>query len=294
MPDLVGIILLMLVAIAVLAGGGWYLWRRGIAQLPLRREISVPTGVRLEVLESTAVDARRRLILVRCDDVEHLLMIGGPSDLVVEKEVGRRRGTQRIADTMQAERARAESALADFVLPPAAEKLVEPAPEPRPEPRPRSEPKPAEAAGMQPKHVGSLQDPPTPLAAVGPEKPAREHDAATPPAPPPRNGAGRPPLPPVAIAGPPASLSGSVVSSRTTESEPGTTPGGRGQAAAIRDCAAGQAASAGTREPSAPRPRQCRRAGRKAPTGGSRPVGDAAPPCARLRPGDAAPQGGAS
>lgn len=43
---------------------------------------------RLAVLDAAAVDARRRLVLVRRDDVEHLILIGGPTDLVVESRIG--------------------------------------------------------------------------------------------------------------------------------------------------------------------------------------------------------------
>jgi flagellar protein FliO/FliZ len=39
---------------------------------------------RLSVVETAQVDANRKLCLVRRDDVEHLLIIGGPVDLVVE------------------------------------------------------------------------------------------------------------------------------------------------------------------------------------------------------------------
>lgn len=39
---------------------------------------------RLAVLEVLALDARRRLVLVRRDDVEHLLLLGVTDDLVVE------------------------------------------------------------------------------------------------------------------------------------------------------------------------------------------------------------------
>ena len=42
---------------------------------------------RLQVLDAAAVDARRRLVLVRRDDIEHLIMIGGPSDLVIESGI---------------------------------------------------------------------------------------------------------------------------------------------------------------------------------------------------------------
>ncbi|RYE68218.1 MAG: flagellar biosynthesis protein FliO [Rhizobiaceae bacterium] len=39
---------------------------------------------RLQVLDAAAVDARRRLVLIRRDGVEHLVMIGGPTDIVIE------------------------------------------------------------------------------------------------------------------------------------------------------------------------------------------------------------------
>jgi len=44
---------------------------------------------RLGVIDYASVDARRRLILVRRDNVEHLLMIGGPTDVVVEANIVR-------------------------------------------------------------------------------------------------------------------------------------------------------------------------------------------------------------
>ncbi|MEY9099023.1 hypothetical protein ABIA24_001932 [Sinorhizobium fredii] len=42
---------------------------------------------RLAVLDAAAVDTRRRLVLVRRDDVEHLIMIGGPTDIVIESRI---------------------------------------------------------------------------------------------------------------------------------------------------------------------------------------------------------------
>jgi flagellar biogenesis protein FliO len=44
---------------------------------------------RLAVIDAAAVDGRRRLVLVRRDNVEHLLMIGGPTDIVVEQNIVR-------------------------------------------------------------------------------------------------------------------------------------------------------------------------------------------------------------
>jgi flagellar protein FliO/FliZ len=44
---------------------------------------------RLAVIDAAAVDGRRRLVLVRRDNIEHLLMIGGPTDIVVEANIVR-------------------------------------------------------------------------------------------------------------------------------------------------------------------------------------------------------------
>jgi hypothetical protein len=43
---------------------------------------------RLLVLDAAAVDAKRRLVLIRRDDTEHLIMIGGPTDIVIETGIG--------------------------------------------------------------------------------------------------------------------------------------------------------------------------------------------------------------
>ncbi|MGV1013578.1 MAG: hypothetical protein ACOYB4_01255 [Methyloceanibacter sp.] len=39
---------------------------------------------RLEVVETTSIDAHRKLVLLRRDDVEYLMVIGGPVDMVIE------------------------------------------------------------------------------------------------------------------------------------------------------------------------------------------------------------------
>jgi flagellar protein FliO/FliZ len=42
---------------------------------------------RTMVVEATAVDAKRRLVLVRRDDVEHLILLGPTNDLLVEQGI---------------------------------------------------------------------------------------------------------------------------------------------------------------------------------------------------------------
>jgi hypothetical protein len=43
-----------------------------------------PREKRLGVVESATVDAKRKLLLVRRDEVEHLVMVGGPVDMLIE------------------------------------------------------------------------------------------------------------------------------------------------------------------------------------------------------------------
>src|SRR5690348_11121024 len=44
---------------------------------------------RLAVIESTMIDSRRQLWLLRRDNVEHLIMTGGPTDVVIEPNIVR-------------------------------------------------------------------------------------------------------------------------------------------------------------------------------------------------------------
>ena len=56
---------------------------------------------RLAVVDAVAIDNRRRLVLIRRDNVEHLLLIGGPSDVVVEPGIVRPR--RRAPDAARAQ-----------------------------------------------------------------------------------------------------------------------------------------------------------------------------------------------
>ena len=58
---------------------------------------------RLAVVEQASVDGRRRLLLVRRDGIEHLIMIGGPVDVVIETGIGERRGGRAEADAAPAQ-----------------------------------------------------------------------------------------------------------------------------------------------------------------------------------------------
>jgi len=49
------------------------------------------TDKRLDVVEHANLDGRRKLVLVRRDNVEHLIMTGGPVDVVLETGIDTRK-----------------------------------------------------------------------------------------------------------------------------------------------------------------------------------------------------------
>ena len=64
----------------------------GLYRLIFAHRLRVPGGgrgraPRLGVVDVFPLDAQRQLVIVRRDNVEHLLMIGGPNDLVVEPQI---------------------------------------------------------------------------------------------------------------------------------------------------------------------------------------------------------------
>lgn len=81
--------------IAVLVILALWIWRSFA-----RRGVRVPgsnrtRGQRLGVVDAFDIDNERQLVLVRRDNVEHLLMIGGPNDVLVESQIVRVESRQR-------------------------------------------------------------------------------------------------------------------------------------------------------------------------------------------------------
>jgi hypothetical protein len=80
---LTGAVVLALIAIVY-----WLVRRFGAMRIGGIGRTRVP---RLALVDALAIDSRRRLLLVRRDSVEHLVLIGGPTDLVVEPQIVRAR-----------------------------------------------------------------------------------------------------------------------------------------------------------------------------------------------------------
>lgn len=125
---------------------------------------------RLALGDSIAIDNQRRLVLVRRDNVEHLILTGGPSDVVVEQGIG--------AQPLPAQRVREAVAERPAVSRPAEPALVAPVPAPAVRPASATAPE-EERAAIRP-HAEPAPD--TPLAA-GPREasPGPVRSAAEPP-----------------------------------------------------------------------------------------------------------------
>ena len=59
-------------------------------------------NARLAITDAASIDDRRRIVLVRRDDVEHLVMIGGANDMVIESDIGKKPGAASAAGRSQA------------------------------------------------------------------------------------------------------------------------------------------------------------------------------------------------
>ena len=80
--------MLLLVAAASVAGlWGYRAYTTGDTSVTWGRWFSPRPEPRLGVSEQATVDGRRKLLLIRRDDVEHLIMTGGPVDVVIETNI---------------------------------------------------------------------------------------------------------------------------------------------------------------------------------------------------------------
>jgi hypothetical protein len=134
------------VVLALIGGAAWLVRRFASGQLGSNAARGrLP---RLAVIDAAAVDGRRRLVLVRRDNVEHLLMIGGPSDIVIEQNIVRATPQRDAAGARGTASPEVAGWDADAVRPEPAdlrEPLQPPIPEARP-PRPVFADEPRRAA----------------------------------------------------------------------------------------------------------------------------------------------------
>jgi flagellar protein FliO/FliZ len=82
-------IVLAVVVLVVLIGLLYVLYRLLFAHRLRAPSGTRARGSRLGVVDVYGLDGQRQLVIVRRDNVEHLLMIGGPNDVVVEGNIVR-------------------------------------------------------------------------------------------------------------------------------------------------------------------------------------------------------------
>ncbi len=77
-------LLALLFVLALIGACAWAAKRFGLGnRLPATRG----RNARLGIVEATALDARRKLVLVRRDDVEHLIILGPTGETLVESRI---------------------------------------------------------------------------------------------------------------------------------------------------------------------------------------------------------------
>ena len=81
LPTPVNFVIAFAFVLLLIGAAAWLVRRFGVTRIDAAARGRQP---RLAVVDSAAVDGRRKLVIIRRDNVEHLLMIGGPSDVVVE------------------------------------------------------------------------------------------------------------------------------------------------------------------------------------------------------------------
>ena len=149
---------------------------------------------RLAVLDYADVDQRRKLVLIRRDNVEHLLLLGGPTDVVVENVIVRGAPVQAAALRELTAAATPVYAEPDPPMPAARPSLREAARQaagelPSPAPAMRSEPLRMDTTRTDTVRVEAVRPEPArpaPAATVARPEPVRTPPPPPPPAPAPR------------------------------------------------------------------------------------------------------------
>lgn len=86
LPIAVNVVIAFVFVLLLIGIAAWLVRRFGSTRIADAARNRQP---RLAVIDSANVDGRRKLVIIRRDNIEHLLMIGGPTDVVVETNIVR-------------------------------------------------------------------------------------------------------------------------------------------------------------------------------------------------------------
>lgn len=84
MPQIVKLLVAMTIVIGLMGGLAFIMKKLGLSTPP-----ALKTGKkhRLQIVESLPLDLKRRLVIVRRDDTEHLIVLGATSETVIEQNI---------------------------------------------------------------------------------------------------------------------------------------------------------------------------------------------------------------
>ncbi len=84
LPQFLRLIIALCVVLLLMGGLAFILKKLGFSTNPT---VKNSDKRRLKVVESIPLDARRRLVILQCDNTEHLVILGPNSEIVVAEDI---------------------------------------------------------------------------------------------------------------------------------------------------------------------------------------------------------------
>lgn len=84
LPQALRLVIALCIVFLIMGGLAFALKKLGLAT---SSTIKSGDKKRLKIVESTPLDARRRLVILKCDDREHLVILGANSEIIVDKDI---------------------------------------------------------------------------------------------------------------------------------------------------------------------------------------------------------------
>lgn len=77
----------LIFVLGLIMGVAWLMARSGFTTGTWFKSLNAGKNRRLEILETMPLDARRRVVIFRRDDKEHVLIIGATSEHILESDI---------------------------------------------------------------------------------------------------------------------------------------------------------------------------------------------------------------
>lgn len=84
LPQAVRLIIALCIVFIIMGGLAFALKKLGLAT---NSTIKSGDKKRLKIVESIPLDARRRLVILKCDNKEHLVILGANSEIIIDNDI---------------------------------------------------------------------------------------------------------------------------------------------------------------------------------------------------------------